>query len=475
MPSPRTCFLASALALAACDDVPVDGVPCTRWETSTNVRVERVDELDLLLVLGGSRERARAFMASLPQMLESLSTGDLDGNGSLDVDGARSIHVGVITSDLGAGGHPVPGCVGGGDGGALRTEGDPGVPGCASSYPPFQVVERGGRPAADVAADLACVVPPGDRCTIDQPLESVLRTLSPASSAHAGFLRDGSTLAIVIVSDRDDCSVADPRLLDPDATELGELALRCGLHPELLHPIDRYVTAISAVRRSPRRLVLVSVAGAPPGVLPSLAETPSYESILAELEVRVDPDMPTRLEPACTDAIGPADPARRLVTVARDLYAAGATSTVRSICEPVDEAIDRSERVIADWIGGPCFRESLSVATRIDRTECTYTEVLPVGDRCADHPGRSLLRTTELAGGPEREECLLRRLTREQAIAGEAGVHVETADDPLPGSNLRELCGLDGTRVEVVGGVVIDSDIREYCPESIGPDGGTCH
>jgi hypothetical protein len=360
--------------------------------------------------------------------------------------------------------------------GELRAVGDASAPGCAASYPRFHALERGGRSAAEVAADLACVAPRGDGCAIEQPLEAVLRALAPEATANAGFLRERSLLAIVIVSDQDDCSAADPRLFDPADAELGVLAVRCGLHPELLHPIERYRAAIAAGGHAPRRMLLASIAGVPGDAISF--GTPEYDAILArrDMEVRVDPEMPTQLVPSCGDAIGgSAVPPRRLVTAGRALSGLGVSVGLHSICEPIDQAIERVVWGIADRTGGACLPRSLSAPSPRRWEECALTEVLPIGARCDEYPGRPFLRTVLLAGGPEREECVVRALTREEAIAGELGWYLDTADAPLPGSNVGEACGVEGRRIEIVGEIALDSDVRVHCPESIGPDGGTCH
>lgn len=479
-PSPRALFLALALALAGCDPVAPAGAPCTRWETRERVNVDHLDQLDVLVVLDPAAASARraAFFDALPQLLDALVTGELRDDPGPEFFGARSLHVGMITGDLGSMGHPVPGCMGDGDAGELLTAGDPRMPGCAASYPPFHVVERDGRPATEVAAELACRAAIADgACPIQQPLEATLRALSPDTIANAGFLRERSGLVILIVTDRDDCSVADARLFDPDDASLGEPSLRCGLHPELLHPIDRYVAGLAAVRPTERRLIVASIAGVPIDALGPPGERPDYLAILAhpDMELRVDPAEPTRFVPSCHEPVAgdAAAPPRRLLALGARLGPLGVRTIAPSICETVVD-LGAVVRTAADQLGGSCISDSLSAVGSLLIDGCTLTETLPPDRRCEDEPGRTHLRVSEL-DGEGRAECLLRALTRDEALAGEPGWYHERGDDPLPGSILPALCGTSASRIEVVGGKVLGSTVRMYCPRSIGPDGGTCH
>ena len=48
-------------------------------------------------------------------------------------------------------------------------------------------------------------------------LEAMRLALDPATTENAGFLRENSALAIILLTDEDDCSARDPLLFDPEA------------------------------------------------------------------------------------------------------------------------------------------------------------------------------------------------------------------------------------------------------------------
>lgn len=159
---------------------------------------------------------------------------------------------------------------------------------------------------------------------------------------------------------------------------------------------------------------------------------------------------------------------------AQALQRAGATSLVQSVCaETFVPAVDAITRAVADRLGGGCLPASLAESESFE--SCTLTELLPAGGSCDDHPGLTRLRT-ESIGGSGREECVVRALSRTDALAGEPGWLVERADDPLPTSDVVATCGARGRRIRMMGrDVALGAASRLTCPRSLGPDGGTCH
>jgi hypothetical protein len=131
-------------------------------------------------------------------------------------------------------------------------------------------------------------------------------------------------------------------------TELGPLSNRCGNHPGRLHPVSRYITAFRDLELDRRGNVIIS---AITGVPPELVRNPSaidYTALLADerMQIRPDPERPTRLAPACEyGGVGSAAPARRIVEVVQD-FAEDGHGLVQSICQtdlrPAIEAIARS-------------------------------------------------------------------------------------------------------------------------------------
>jgi hypothetical protein len=153
------------------------------------------------------------------------------------------LHIGFITTSMGAGAFTgqVDGCDQAGTG-ELIVAGDPDNPPCgrAALTGPDRFLSsandgRRNNFAGRLEDMFACFVRVGNRgCRFPQPLraaEAALGTSAPL--ANRGFLREDAFLAIVLLSDVDDCSApADTLLFDPSqdsvAAPLGPLsAFRC--------------------------------------------------------------------------------------------------------------------------------------------------------------------------------------------------------------------------------------------------------
>ena len=201
------------LALAGCPDrslsteVPEQG----KVETKDIPAVPRRD-IDILFLIddsGSMKEEQDSLKANFSKFMGVLET--LDG-------GMPSVHIGVATSDLGSSGNdgtvaavPGTGCIGHGDDGVMRTasmingqfisDTDDGNGGRSRNY---------SGTLEDAFAAIADVGTAG--CGIEQHLGAVQRALE--NPANAGFLRDGASLAVVVIGDEDDCSLAHNNLFE---------------------------------------------------------------------------------------------------------------------------------------------------------------------------------------------------------------------------------------------------------------------
>ncbi len=243
-------------------------------------------------------------------------------------------------------------------------------------------------------------------------------TTGHADGANAGFLREDSLLAIIEVSDEEDCSALDPEVFNPtSAVYTGDLNLRCFSFPGAVQPVERYVDGLLATRTSPDLLVYAIIAG-----VPTDAVTPdkTFEEILADPNMveEIDPMMPTRLRTSCNVAgRGFAFPPRRMVEVARQLDAAGAAGIVQSICQAdFSPAISAVIDKIADVLGGACLPRELNPAD--DGTvSCDVIETLPVDGeftRCDQIPGREFVETDPDTGG---QVCRVAQLVPSGGVA----------------------------------------------------------
>ena len=413
-------FAAVLVALTGCLErelAPLN--PCTISGVAERVSVENVDEVDLLFMIdnSGSMSQEQASLAmQLPRLVRILATGDLDQDGTMDFPPVKSLHVGVISSDMGTGGHALESCDDpiDGDDGVLLTQGRVDLSGCVANYPPFLSFEAGGGTDPDqLAQDFACVAQLGTGgCGFEQQLEAVLKSVTThADGANAGFLREDSLLGIIVLTDEEDCSLADTELANREsAIYPGNLNLRCFSYPEAVQPVARYVDGLIATRPDPDLLVYGLIAGVPTDAVTAGGET-DYDAILAHplMTEQVDTIDMNRLRPSCdVPGRGLAWPPRRLVTVARDLEARGANAVVQSICQAdYGPALTAILEKIAVVLGGSCLPRELTPNDQ-GLVGCEVVEALPTGARCADVAGREVLRTD-----PDgREVCTVTQLAR---------------------------------------------------------------
>jgi hypothetical protein len=332
-------------------------------------------DLDLLFVIDNSNSMAEEqanFIAELPRLVSVLASGDGDGDGTRDFQPTSSMHIGVVTTDMGAG--PVaalPTCAPGlGDDGILISRSRITTPSCPDSYPSgvFEF-DRATDDALATAAAVGCVANLGTGgCGFEQQLEATLKAVSPSTATawtapgylpprfssgdgipdslpghgdrtNAGFLRAGSILAIVLITDEEDCSLRDYALLGSEDSRFTSVPfnLRCNTFGDpalgVVHDVQRYVDGLRGLRANPRDLVFAAVVGIPPEIEPLAGATPDFAGILAHPQMVPRPDaMGRSLEPSCSSANGVAYPPVRIVQVAAGLAESGALVGLSSIC-----------------------------------------------------------------------------------------------------------------------------------------------
>jgi hypothetical protein len=185
-------------------------------------------KLDLLVVDDDSAsmvEEQRNLARDFPRVLEALRS--LDG-------GLPSLHIGIVSTDVGAG---VPGdstCKGSGDDGKLLVGAA-----CGPSLTPASTfIQIDGEAQGDatnltggagtLSDTFSCMALLGDKgCGFEQPLEAMKRALSPGK--NPGFLRADAVLAVLFLSDEDDCSTTNPdKIFATDPSVLGpRVSFRC--------------------------------------------------------------------------------------------------------------------------------------------------------------------------------------------------------------------------------------------------------
>lgn len=412
--------------------------PCLVSGVARGVTVQSIDKVDLLFVVDNSDsmvEEQDALKAQFPKLIQALTSG-------VRTDGRKfpaltNLHLGVVSTDMG-----LPGIANswrcdpnnGGDDGKLQHDG--GKPGCKASYPSFLTFEAGVSDADEVAHDFACIATLGTGgCGFEQQLEAGLKALWPkqyidpdgnalatnpirflsttpagafghgdTQGGNGGFLRNDaraglSLVAIVVVSDEEDCSsintnhfTNDPK--DPISKE--PLNLRCFLHKDNLFKIQRYVDGFKALRSGNEKLVVFgAIVGVPTDLVDAaqrarfadLKDDASreayYNAMLADDRMQEMPssltDTSAKLRASCygVKADGqpaPAYPPVRIVQVAR---AFGAQGVVQSICaKDFGPAMDAIIDAVVDAIPTACLPRPL-VRKADDLVDCNVIWELP--------------------------------------------------------------------------------------------------
>jgi hypothetical protein len=382
--------------------------------------------VDVLVVIDdtpATRPFVDGFADALPAFVRALLTGDHDGDGVPETLAIDSLHVGITTGDLGGGLVPLDGCsAGSGDDALMRSRGAD--PRCDGALPGRFLSLRRGDDLAAIDA-LRCVARgAGEGCTVAQPLEALLRAVSDAEvhswdpvgaeaprfldvmgrelavghacppgggCPHEGFARPFAQHVAIVISAGDDCSVADPAVLDARDPRLADVPppLRCAEAERngWLRPVERlahYATwppwDLHVIAGVPSDVAL------PPGWT-SLSVLPASDPRMA-LRLRADG---ASLEPSCTSEDGhEASPPRRLSGAVLAASSIGARTSLQSICasEPRTQLLSIAGLVARD-AGGECLPPSTS-APASSPDECVLFEDLPVerAGGCEALPGR---------------------------------------------------------------------------------------
>jgi hypothetical protein len=389
-----------------------------------------IDKVDLLFMVDNSNsmfDEQASLKAQFPKLMQVLTSGRRGPDDPRPFPPVTDLHVGVVTSDMGIPGVNFGAGTGcspdGGDDGRLQHAGH--GQGCEDSYPAFLAYDAAqGGDADKLAQDFACVAAVGTGgCGFEQQLEAPLKALWPslytdgngnvvspnpitflattpggtlgrgdvpaAQGGNAGFLRNDpnqglSLIAIVVVSDEEDCSprttehLKPPSQLPDDSPYRDQdINLRCFYNKSLLYDVGkRYLTGFQRLRPGNEQLVaFAAIVGVPTDLVDAdtlsatdFADPASrdayYERILNDdrMQERIDPSTNPgtgtgNLVPSCQrdDASGNrsvAYPPRRIVELAQ-LF--GANGRVQSICQDdFSPAMNAIVDMMAHRIAAPC-------------------------------------------------------------------------------------------------------------------------
>lgn len=166
-----------------------------------------IEKLDLLFVIDSSGSM-REEQDDLARWAEDALFGTLRDQSDFD------LHVAVVSADVGAGPYGVIGCADNGDNGIFQSGG------CTQGER-FLIDEtaadgtRNTNYEGSLSDAFSCMAQIGvTGCGFEQPLESMKRALDGRHLSQNAFLRDDAILAVVFITDEDDCSAYDVGVYD---------------------------------------------------------------------------------------------------------------------------------------------------------------------------------------------------------------------------------------------------------------------
>jgi len=390
----------------------------TTWQTFSA-------ETDLVLAIDdaeGMSSLQTKMLSQLPALLDVLQGAP---NGPVD------LHVGVLTSDTGVGKFELTqyGCPYGGNFGWFQS-----APRAMCTASPLSNLSTGngyfetagGANYSDsLANQIACVGAMGDTgCGFSSPLKSIRTALAlpRTPAANQGFLRPQALLAVVVLSNKDDCSVYDDSGLgDPTQTRMSdplgpftrfrcnEFGHLCQINGALTHPprgaasdlqgcvsnetsadlnLTKVADEVSALQllknNNPARILAAAITG------------PTAPYSIDMVQEAGAPEAHPQMHPSCQSATGEsAEPAVRM-----QQWASALGGTTYSICaDSFVPALQSIGQAIVDRASAMCFDGSSS--PRNDGTNqpgCRVADLsvgLPAGQsgslifNCADTGGAS--------------------------------------------------------------------------------------
>lgn len=374
-----------ALGAAGCPDREVSRLPEGRDKVEHKEFPEDVsDKLDLLFVIdnsGSMKDERSELTENFPRFIDILS--NVKG-------GLPSLHIGVVTSDMGRSGAPTPllGCSERGDDGRLKKS--------SAASDDFIKDLRGDAPGQRIrnyTGDLKTVFtgvaqrPTDNGCGFEAHLAAMKRALDP--SVNPNFLRPDALLAVVIIADEDDCSVTPSGAAGFFAQDLeAASSFACfrsstvcdgGVPPDRVGVRQRCrPTESTAVHASVAAMVedLKRVKGEDKVIVAGIfGEGNPVEVVQVEATVRDTKITRPGLASVC-QAPSSAAPSPRLETFVTSFP----RHILTSICQQdLSEPIEQIGQSFAEFLGSPCL-----FGTPAEPHQCAVSEVRDPGG-----PGRS--------------------------------------------------------------------------------------
>ncbi|HXU80157.1 MAG TPA: hypothetical protein VN914_02085 [Polyangia bacterium] len=274
------------MLFACADHALVPPNPMPEEQTDQYVPVVLNPKADILFVVdnsGSMKEEQENLARNFPAFIDLLRS--VPG-------GLPDLHIGVVTTDLGAGTLDASGCRPGGQRGAFQGWDK----GCGLAEQSRFIVAANGEHERNYQGDLAevfaCMARVGiSGCGYEHQLAAASRALSAdRTPENAGFLRDDAFLQIVLITDEDDCSADAGSDLFTREFPGEETSYRCaraghicqGQQPpdaDFSAPLDQcrpmdngalstvqtFVDQILALKKDPTRILVSGIFGWPNG------------------------------------------------------------------------------------------------------------------------------------------------------------------------------------------------------------------
>jgi hypothetical protein len=203
----RWLIAAPALPLVvwACSAHPLEAPqPLPEQQTDQYYEVNPVREVDIVFMIDNSpsmREEQENLGRNFPAFMNELKK--IEG-------GLPNVHIGIVSSDLGAGPNPLMGSA------CIRPGGDRGIfqakPGCGLDAASKFIISSNNDTMKNFTGDISqvfsCMAQLGtDGCGFEHQLQATRVALYEGTTPeNKGFLRENAFLAIILITDEDDCS-----------------------------------------------------------------------------------------------------------------------------------------------------------------------------------------------------------------------------------------------------------------------------
>lgn len=230
--------------------------------TATPRMPETCAKMDVVFVVDDSpsmREEQDNLAANLPQFVQVLDEYLVDDTRPLDYRLAVLTPGRDVQEYIASSGTTYPAQASTGDNGAFRQL-------CGMPRP---WIERGD---ADVAGTFSCVAQVGvEGSAKEMPLEALRMAFDErqADGTNAGFLRDDALLAVVILTDEDDCSTMGGSYTIMGSTQQPPAGKACAPAPMELVAVSEYAQLLDTLKSGPGRWAVASIAGPGPGTCTS--------------------------------------------------------------------------------------------------------------------------------------------------------------------------------------------------------------